>query len=159
MPEYSGKLIVKKEDKFCFIVSRFHSHITFEMLNGAKEFLKRCGAEENQIDIFIVPGSIEIVSAFSFLKDKYPEKYNAFLVLGCVVEGETEHHTHVARESIKNVIEIAKNKGIPLGMGIITVSETMQGIERSGGKMGNRGEKAAATMLELLRLKETVQNI
>ncbi len=38
MSEYSGKLIVKKEDKFCIIVSRFHSHITFEMLKGAKEF-------------------------------------------------------------------------------------------------------------------------
>ncbi len=159
MAEYSGKLIVKKEDKFCFIVSRFHSHITFEMLNGAREFLKRCGAEENQIDVFIVPGSIEIVTLFSFLKEKYPEKYSAFLFLGCIVEGETEHHTHVARESIKNVIEIAKEKGIPIGMGIITVSDTLQGIERSGGKMGNRGESAALSMLELLRLKEIVQNI
>ncbi len=159
MSEFSGKLIVNKKDKFCIIVSRFHSHITFEMLKGAKEFLKRCGAEENQIDVFIVPGSIEIISAFSFLKDKYPEKYNAFLVLGAVVEGETEHHRFVASESIKNVIKIAKEKEIPLGMGIITVSDTLQGIERSGGKLGNRGEKAAATMLELLRLKEIINSI
>jgi len=159
MSEYSGKLIVKKEDKFCIIVSRFHSHITFEMLKGAKEFLKRCGAEENQIDVFIVPGSLEAINAFSFLSDKYPEKYNGFIVLGCIVEGETEHYTHVARESIKNIIEISKSKKIPIGMGIIPVSETMQGIERSGGKMGNRGEQAASSMLELLRLKELSEKL
>ncbi len=111
------------------------------------------------MDIFIVPGSLEIINAFSFLSEKYPKKYNAFLILGCIVEGETEHYKYVARESIKNVIEIAKNKKIPLGMGIITVSETIQGLERSGGKMGNRGEQAASSMLEMLRLKETVKEI
>ncbi|MEN3044297.1 MAG: 6,7-dimethyl-8-ribityllumazine synthase [Candidatus Hydrothermales bacterium] len=159
MAEIYGNLKVNKNDKFCIIVSRFHSHITFEMLRGAREFLKRCGAEEDQIDVFIVPGSLEIVSAFSFLKNKFPERYNAFLVIGAIVEGETEHHTHVARESIKNVIEIAKEKEIPLGMAIITLSDTLQGIERSGGKLGNRGENAAATMLELLRLKDKIKEL
>jgi|Deesub1362A_J573_1020465.scaffolds.fasta_scaffold09401_2 6,7-dimethyl-8-ribityllumazine synthase len=157
MKEYSGKLIVNKKDKFCIIVSRFHSHITSEMLKGAMEFLKRCGAEDQQIDVYYVPGSMEIIQAFGFLSNKYPSFYNAFCVLGCVMEGETEHHIHVARETIKNVITIARSRNIPLGLGILTVSDIEQGLYRSGSKLGNRGENAAASMLELLRLKELIE--
>lgn len=152
MKEYKGKLKAEKY-KIGVVVSRFNDFITKRLLEGALEALKRYGAKEENIEIYWVPGSFEI----PFLLNKIAEKdYDGFLALGCVIKGDTPHFEYIANEAIKGIQRIMDKYKKPVGLGILTVEDMEQAIERAGGKMGNKGEEAAKTLVELLNLQEII---
>jgi 6,7-dimethyl-8-ribityllumazine synthase len=152
MKEYKGVL---KADKYRIgiVVSRFNDFITKRLLDGAIDALKRYGTKENNIDVYWVPGSFEI----PFVLNKIVEKdYDGFLALGCVVKGDTPHFDYIATEAVKGIQRIMDRYKKPIGLGILTVEDMDQAIERAGGKMGNKGEEAAETLVELLTLQNSI---
>lgn len=152
MKEYKGVL---KADKYRIgiVVSRFNDFITKRLLDGAIDALKRYGAKENNIDVYWVPGSFEI----PFVLNKIAEKdYDGFLALGCVIKGDTPHFDYIATEAVKGIQRVMDRYKKPIGLGILTVEDMDQAIERAGGKMGNKGEEAAETLVELLTLQNNI---
>ena len=59
---YEGSL-VSPPGRFAICVSRFNSFITDALLSGALDALKRHGVEEDDIDVYRVPGTFELVLA------------------------------------------------------------------------------------------------
>ena len=59
MRVFEGKLLAKGL-RFGIIVSRFNDFIGERLLGGALDALKRNGADEQNVDIFKVPGAFEI---------------------------------------------------------------------------------------------------
>ena len=150
MKEFKGKLKADKY-KIGIVISRFNEFITKRLLESAIESLKRYGAKEENIDIYWVPGSFEIPY---ILKEIASKDYDGFLAIGCIIKGDTPHFEYIANETIKGIQRIMYEYKKPIGLGILTVEDMEQAIERAGGKMGNKGEEAAKSVVELLNLKE-----
>ena len=84
-----------------------------------------------------------------FILDKSLKKpiFDGFVALGCVIKGETYHFEVVANESARALIDLSINYSIPIGNGILTVSNKDQAIIRSDPKQLNKGADAVLACL------------
>ncbi len=58
-------------------------------------------------------------------------RFDGYVVLGCVVKGETDHYDHVCREAMAGLTMVALNHGVCVGNGLLTVHDEQQARERS----------------------------
>ncbi|MEA1990206.1 MAG: 6,7-dimethyl-8-ribityllumazine synthase, partial [Pseudomonadota bacterium] len=79
-------------------------------------------------------------------------KYDAIVALGAVIQGGTPHFEYVAGEATKGISQVMLKHGIPVAFGILTVNSIEQAIERSGTKMGNKGEEATLSAIEMVNV-------
>jgi 6,7-dimethyl-8-ribityllumazine synthase len=140
--------------KFAIVVSRFNSFFSEKLLEGALDALKRHNVEEENIDVFKVPGAFEI----PFITKKLIKKdYDAIIVLGVVIRGETYHFEVVANEVSKGIAQINLKSNIPVTFGVITSETLEQSIDRSGAKAGNKGFEAAMAAIEMANLNKQLK--
>ena len=90
--------------------------------------------------------------------NKKKDLYDGFINLGCVIRGETYHFEIVANESSRALTELALNYSIPIGNGILTVSNKDQAIKRSDPSQLNKGADAALACLSLINIKTQLLN-
>ncbi len=140
---------------FGIIVSRYNNFITQRLLDGAIDGLSRHGVNEDDIDIFWVPGACEIPIAA--LKAAESRKYHALICLGAILRGETPHFDYVANESAKGIAHVGLSTGIPTIYGVITTETLEQAINRAGAKTGNKGAEAALSAIEMANLIDQIQ--
>ncbi len=136
--------------KFGIVVSRFNVFITSRLLDGALDALRRHGANEEDIEIFWVPGSFEIPPTARKLA--LSGRYDAVICLGAIIRGATPHFEYVSSEAAKGIAQVAMQTEVPTIYGIITADTIEQAIERAGTKMGNRGADAAVAAIEMANL-------
>lgn len=146
---YEGK-ISGATKKFGIIVSRFNSLITDKLLEGAIDALRRNDTGEECIEIIKVPGTFEIPTVLKRMA--FSKKYDAVICLGTIIRGGTSHNEYIADNVIKLVSKISVESGIPVSLGILTVENIEQAIERAGTKYGNRGFEAAMVAMEMTNL-------
>jgi len=150
--EFIGK--IKGEGKnIAIVVSRFNRIVTEKLLEEAKEELIQHGVEENNIDVFRVPGSFEIPFVIKKILDSN-RKYHGIIALAAIIRGDTPHFDFVAGEVTRGIGRLVLEYGIPVTFGIITANSMDEAIDRAGGKVGNRGREAARTLLETLGITE-----
>ncbi len=108
--------------------------------------------KKTQIDyeIITVPGVFEIPAAISFACEK---SFLGYLVLGCVIRGETDHYDHVTRESAFGINKLAMKHKLAIGNGIVTANNLAQALERADPTKKNRAGAAARACLEMIKLK------
>jgi 6,7-dimethyl-8-ribityllumazine synthase len=149
MRVFEGELLAK-DLRFGIIVSRFNDFIGERLLGGALDALKRNGADEENVDIFKVPGAFEI----PLIAKKAAEsgKYDAVICLGAVIRGGTPHFDYVAAEVSKGIASVAIEAGVPISFGVLTTDTLEQAIERAGAKSGNKGWDAASAAIEMANL-------
>ncbi len=145
---YQGN-IDGKGKKVAIIISRFNNFISKNLLEGAVDCLVRHNVDEENIEVFYVPGAFEIPQTAGKLVKK---KYDGIICLGAVIRGETPHFEYVSAEVSKGIAKVSLETDIPIGYGIITADSTEQAIERAGTKAGNKGYAAAETVLEMMNL-------
>ncbi len=151
---YEGKLSAKGL-RISIIVSRFNDFITGRLLEGAMDVLNRSGCEDKDIDIYKVPGALEITPLAK--KIVQMNKYDAVICLGTVIRGSTPHFDYVASESAKGIAKLTYDSGVPVIFGILTTESIEQAIERAGTKHGNKGAEAALTAVEMVNLYQTIE--
>ena len=148
-------MIEKK--KILLVCSPYYKDITSNLIKGASDLLK-----SNSINFRIlnVPGALEIASAIRFVSDKSKKKptFDGYVALGCIIKGETYHFEIVANESSRALTDLALNYSIPIGNGILTVSNKDQAIKRSDPKQLNKGAAAALACLSLIKIKNSFDN-
>lgn len=136
--------------KIAIVIAEFNPDITEQMFLGAKKTLLINKVKENNIKIIMVPGAFEIPIACQKLAMQ--KKYDAIIVLGCVIKGDTDHYYYVAGESSRGVMDVMLKFNIPIGFGIITTNNLKQAKDRSSSS-DNKGSDAALAALEMLDLK------
>jgi len=141
--------------RFALVISRFNEFITSKLLDGALDFLRRNGAEEEKISCIWVPGSFEIPLAAKRLASS--DDYDALICLGAVIRGDTAHFEYVANEVTKGIAKVTLDTELPVGYGIITPDTLEQAIERAGTKAGNKGWDAAQTAVEMANLMRVLE--
>lgn len=148
MNEINGKLTAKGM-KFAFIVSRFNSFFTEQLLKGAADcFIRHDGAEED-ITVVRIPGANE---APLIAQKLAKQPYDAIVVLGAVIQGATPHAGLINGAVSRALAQIALESGKPVINGIIAADTIEQAVERSGTKAGNKGYDVTASAIEMVNV-------
>jgi len=144
-----GDLSVR-DARIAIVAARFNDFIVESLIKGAVHCLRQHGAADADIEIFHVPGAIEIPLVVQKVAES--RKFDGVIALGAVIRGGTPHFDYVAGECVSGIAAVARDQGVPVGFGVLTVDTIEQAIERAGTKAGNKGEEAALAVIETVNL-------
>jgi 6,7-dimethyl-8-ribityllumazine synthase len=104
------------------------------------------------VAVFDLPGAFELPLAARAAARS--GRHDAVVALGAVIEGETDHYEHVAREAASGLAAVARETGVPVAFGVLTVREEEQARRRAAPGPGNKGAEAArAAVMTALALR------
>ncbi len=141
--------------RFGIVVSDWNNEVTSALLDGAVKTLLSNGAKKKEIIIKHVPGSFELTSGAQFLAEY--EDPDAVICLGCVVQGETPHFTYICQGVTYGITQLNLDYNIPFIFGVLTTDNYQQALDRSGGKLGNKGDEAAITAIKMAALQKEME--
>ena len=133
----------KFQNKVLIIYSNFYSEISDNLLDGATKFLKK---ENISYETLCVPGSLEI----PFFLKKNREKFSGYIILGCIIKGETDHYEVVKKSTFNSIYKFSYDYSFPLSSALLTVNNYDQALERSKVNKKNLGGNAAKVCLDLI---------
>jgi len=136
------------------VVSRFNVFVTEKLFAGAMAALTKRGAKDEDIIVVHVPGAFEIGLAARKLAES--KSVDAVICLGCVIRGETPHFDFIAAETARAINDVGLTTGVPTTFGVLTTDTVEQALERAGGKVGNKGEEAANSALEMIQVLRSI---
>lgn len=140
--------------RFGIIVSRFNDELTNVLAMSAYLCLEKNGATKDTIDLIRVPGAYEIpVVADRMAASK---RYDALIVLGLVVEGETQHAQMIIDTTGQAILDIACRHRIPVINEIVGVRSWEQAEARCLGGENTRGWYAAEAAIETARVYKQI---
>lgn len=138
--------------KFGIVVAKWNAKVTGALLSGAYNCLLENGASEEHIQIIEVPGSFELTSGADMLLQL--GKLDAIICLGCVIQGETRHFDFICEAVANGLTNVSIKHNKPVIFGVLTTDNQEQAEERSGGKLGNKGEEAAITAIQMAAIQQ-----
>jgi 6,7-dimethyl-8-ribityllumazine synthase len=138
--------------RYAVLASRFNNNITSKLADGAMEALVRHGAASEDVDLIWVPGAWEL--PFAARRLAATERYNAIVVVGAVIRGDTPHFDYICAEASRGLADASTEYEIPIGFGLLTTDNMAQAESRAGGEHGNKGWDAAIAALEMSDLFE-----
>lgn len=129
----------------------FYAEISDALLAGARGALEGC-----EVEVFTVPGALEVPAAIALGARRLEDPFDAFVALGCVIRGETTHYETVAEQSARGLTDLSL-RGLAVGNGILTCENRAQAEARAdpSGKK-DVGGGAARAVLALLQLRRTL---
>lgn len=134
--------------KVGIVVSEWNSNITGSLLKGALATLKKHGMAEHNIIVRFVPGSFELTYGANQMIENCD--VDAVIVLGCVIKGDTPHFDYVCMGVTQGVTQLNAVGDVPVIFGLITTNTMEQAEDRSGGKLGNKGDECAVTAIKMI---------
>ena len=132
--------------KICIIVSNFYPKISKLLIDGAVSKLKK--NKISNFKIITVPGTFEIPVTISNLIDKY----DAFIVLGCVIKGQTPHFHYLCASVINALTDLSVQSKKPIGNGILTCDNIKQANKRADPNKKDKGGDAADAVLTVFNI-------
>ena len=137
--------------RFGIVVAEWNEHITFPLLDGAVDTLKKNGAKENNIIVRTVPGSYELTyGAAQMVKSG---KVDAVIAIGCVIRGDTPHFDYICEGVTNGLSFLNATSDVPVIFSLLTTNTMQQAEERTGGKLGNKGIEGAVTAIKMVAFK------
>lgn len=151
-PEFSQQ--DAKGMRVAIVTARWNGDITSQLRQGAVDTLLSAGVDKADIGLYEVPGAVELTFAASQLIET--SQYDAVIVFGCVVRGDTPHFDYVCQSVTQGVTALNADCDTPVIFGLLTVENHLQAEERIGGAHGHKGVEAAQTAIEMIRFKLSV---
>ncbi len=146
----SSELASAEEMKIGVVVAEWNKEITGALLQGAVDTLERSGCK--QVAVRWVPGAFELPLGAQVMLNS-DEELDGVIVLGCVIRGGTPHFDYVCAGATQGVIDVQLKYNKPVGFGLLTVDDMEQALDRAGGKHGNKGDEAAATVIQMVAMQ------
>ncbi|MBN2613229.1 MAG: 6,7-dimethyl-8-ribityllumazine synthase [Bacteroidales bacterium] len=143
--------------KVGIVISEWNHEITGTLLEGAVKTLLLHGAEEVDISTCHVPGSFELVSGARMLADT--GRFDGIICIGCVIRGDTPHFDYICQGVTQGIAGLNLQYKIPFIFGVLTTNDLQQAKDRAGGIHGNKGDEAAVTVIKMIALKRTLNNL
>ena len=134
---------VKKSSKVAVIAAIWNQDLTDNMMSECLKTLKEYGLKPVSIR---VSGSFELIAA---TKQAFLQKFDAVIVLGVVLRGETPHFEYVSMAVTNGLTQIAADSGKPIGFGVLTCDNHEQAKARAGfpESIENKGKDSALAVL------------
>ena len=134
--------------KFAIVVAEWNEDITEALFQGAHDALLKLGVKKENIIRKNVPGSFELPLGAQWMVDQ--KEIAAVIALGCVIQGDTPHFDYICQAVANGIMKVNLKANKPVAFGVITTLNKKQALERAGGKLGNKGEEAALTVVKML---------
>jgi 6,7-dimethyl-8-ribityllumazine synthase len=141
--------------RFGIAVSDWNSEITWALLDGAVNTLRKHGASDNNIIVKHVPGTFELTLGAQFFAEY--DDVDAVICIGCVVQGETPHFNYICQGVTQGITQLNMEYNIPFIFGVLTTNTIEQAADRAGGKHGNKGDEAAITAIKMAALQRDME--
>ena len=136
--------------KIGIVVSEWNEVITAALLDGAINTLKTNGVADKDIKVMTVPGSFELIYGASQM---VKTGVDGVIAIGCVIRGDTPHDRYICQGTTYGLSRLNATQDIPVIYGLITTLDMQQAIDRAGGKMGNKGDECAVTVIKMIDFK------
>jgi 6,7-dimethyl-8-ribityllumazine synthase len=143
---------VSTPGQWAIVVARYNESVTRNLLRGALSALAEHGVADEAVTVVWVPGAWEVPLPAGLLARS--GSYNAVICLAAVIRGETTHDQYINQQVSRSLGQLAVDTHVPILFGVLTCNTLEQAIQRSGGRVGNKGSecaRAALQMVDLLR--------
>ena len=127
--------------KILVVVANYYQQISAKLLTDTKKILK---LKKIKPKIVYVPGIFEI----PIIVSKLQSRFDGFIVLGCVIKGETPHFEFICNSTFTTLSYFSIKKNKPVGNGIITCLNMKQAKLRASKK----GKEATNAVLEIFKV-------
>jgi 6,7-dimethyl-8-ribityllumazine synthase len=141
--------------RIALVASRFNEAVVDRLVAGAVDALAAQGADPEALELVRVPGAFDLPPVVRRMA--LSRRFDAIVVLGAVIRGDTPHFDYVAGECAAGLARIASETGVPVAFGVLTTDTEEQALERAGGVEGNRGADAARAAVELANLTRMLE--
>lgn len=146
-----NKIPNAKNFRFGIVVSEWNDHVTNGLYNGALAALLDCGALQENIIKWSVPGSFELI--YGAQRMIVTQQVDVVITIGCVIKGETMHFEFVCEGVTQGIKDLNVQTDVPVIFCLLTDNNEQQSIDRSGGKHGNKGTEAAIAAIKMADLR------
>lgn len=143
----SGALPEVENMRVAIVAAEWNGHITKALTDGALDVFKREGFSDDDIEVFHVPGAVELTFAASQLIET--GNFDAVIVFGCVIRGGTPHFDYVCQSVTQGITALNADCDTPVIFGVLTVDCEQDALDRAGGCLGNKGSEAAETAIKM----------
>ena len=142
---------VTEASRLCFgmVVAEWNPEVTGALLKGAVDTLKKHGTLPENIHVKTVPGSFELI--YGARQMVLNQGYDAVIVLGSVIRGETPHFDYICQGVTYGIARLNASQEIPVIYGLLTTNDLQQAKDRSGGKLGNKGDECAIDAIKMAK--------
>ena len=142
---------VPDASNMCFgiVVAERNLEVTGAMLEGCVSTLEKHGTLPENIHVKTVPGSFELI--YGAHQMCLNGGYDAVIILGCVIRGETPHFDNICQGVTYGVARLNAKSEIPVIYGLLTTNDLQQAKDRSGGKLGNKGDECAVVAIKMAK--------
>lgn len=144
----ASKVADGKGRKVGIVYAEWNSEITYALRDGAVKTLTENGVNKEDIELRSVPGSFELIyGAAQMVKSG---KFDSVIAIGCVIRGDTPHFDYICEGVTAGLSKLNVEYDVPVIFGLITTNNLLQAQERSGGRLGNKGDECAVTALQMM---------
>ena len=142
---------VPDASNMCFgiVVAEWNPEITGALLEGAVKTLEKHGTLPENIHVKTVPGSFELVYGAQQLSKN--DGFDAIIILGSVSRGETPHFDYICQGVTYGIAHLNASQNIPVIYGLLTTNDLQQARDRSGGRLGNKGDECAIDAIKMAK--------
>ena len=137
--------------KFAVILPRFNDSIGKLLYENVRETLTDNNVSTANIVLFRVPGALETPYCAKLIART--KEFDAIIVLGAVIKGETHHFDLVCNESHRGLMDVSTKTKTPVIFGILTTYNNEDALIRANKEGLNKGREYALAALEMARLK------
>lgn len=138
--------------KILAISAPYYHSVVAGMLDSAKALLAQVKAELTVVE---VSGAYELPQGLSIAVAS-GKKFDGYIVLGCVVRGETDHYEFICAATMDGLLRVAAEGALCLGTALLTVDTLAQAVARSHETGSNKGAEAASACLKQIALKRSL---
>jgi 6,7-dimethyl-8-ribityllumazine synthase len=138
------------EKKILIINANYYKKICKYLLEGAVECIERDGGGL-LYEMVEAPGAFEIPGVLNLAIKS--DKYDGYIILGCVIKGETDHYDFICQSVMNSILSLINDHDIACGVGLLTVNNEAQAMERADRNKKNNGGHAAMACLEMMKVR------
>ena len=143
--------------RVAIVKAEWNGEVTGRLTDSAVRTLRGAGVPETDIDVFEVPGAVELTFGASQLIEA--SLYDAVIVFGCVIRGGTPHFDYVCQSVTQGVTALNADCDTPVIFGVLTVDTLQDALDRVGGSVGDKGAEAAEAAVKMVAFKRRVQDL
>ncbi|MBR0672553.1 6,7-dimethyl-8-ribityllumazine synthase [Neoroseomonas soli] len=142
-PERGAATLAGPAPRILVIQAPYYREVVDGMLRGAQRVFADVNATAEVVE---VAGGYELPAALAMAL-KSPRRWDGFLLLGCVVKGETDHYTFICDAICNGVMDVSTRSAAAIGFGLLTVDTIAQAEARARDDRMNKGAEAAHAVL------------
>jgi len=148
-------MALEEKLRLLIIEARFHAAVSDALLKGASAAIAAAGAE---FDVVTVPGAMELPAALAFAEEGGHRpagvRYNGYVMLGCVIRGETYDFEVISNEAARGLTDLAIGRRLAIGNGVLNVDNINQAAVQARPDKEDRGGRAAKACLAMIALRK-----